>query len=531
MKRIAVILAVLACGLVVAVLGTAAKSSESSSGYKVRAIFDSAFSVIPGEDVKVAGVKVGKIESLSVTDDKKAAVVLNIDKPGFGNFRKDAFCMIRPQSLIGEKFVECEPTSPRADGAPLPPTIPEIKHGDGKGQHLLPVTNTGRTVDLDLLNNILRLPFRQRLSIIVNEFGTGLAGRGKDLNQVIRRADPALMQTDKVLKILATQNQVLANLARDSDINLIPLARRRAQLADFIVKANDTAQATADRRGALEANFRKLPRFLRELRPTLKTLGDLSDQASPVLEDLGAQGPNISRFITQLGPFSEAARASLPSLGAAADVGRRSVVKIRPLTRDTRTLAQNALPVADDLEAILTSFKDTGGIERLMDYLFFQVTAINGFDSAGHYLRAALLVNLCSSYQIAPQEGCQATFRKPVSASAASARSAARAGADDKSRSLYLRREQAVLAGENVKDVVKRLPDAGDKTVAKTTARTVSPLRLPAAIAPSAPKPSQAAKAKGATAPRGMQGTTPTGASDATKPQTQLLDYLLGGGA
>jgi ABC-type transporter Mla subunit MlaD len=56
----------------------------------VRAIFDSAFSVIPGEDVKVAGVKVGVIESLSVTPDKKAAVVLRIDKAGFGDFRKDA---------------------------------------------------------------------------------------------------------------------------------------------------------------------------------------------------------------------------------------------------------------------------------------------------------------------------------------------------------------------------------------------------------------------------------------------------------
>jgi ABC-type transporter Mla subunit MlaD len=39
--------------------------------YKVRAIFDNAGFVIPGEDVKVAGVKVGKIDSLDVTDDFK----------------------------------------------------------------------------------------------------------------------------------------------------------------------------------------------------------------------------------------------------------------------------------------------------------------------------------------------------------------------------------------------------------------------------------------------------------------------------
>ena len=48
-------------------------------GYEVRAIFDNVASAVPGEDVKVAGAKVGVIESMDVTDDKKAAVVLQID--------------------------------------------------------------------------------------------------------------------------------------------------------------------------------------------------------------------------------------------------------------------------------------------------------------------------------------------------------------------------------------------------------------------------------------------------------------------
>ena len=33
-----------------------------------------------------------------------------------------------------------------------------------------------------------------------------------------------------------------------------------------------------------------------------------------------------------------------------------------------------------------------------MDYVFYQVAAINGFDSFGHYLRAGLIVNQCSNY-------------------------------------------------------------------------------------------------------------------------------------
>src|SRR5439155_4080722 len=227
-KRIAVIFLAVACAAVVLVLGTGASNSDQT--YRVRAIFDSAFSVIAGEDVKIAGVKVGKIESLSVTPDNKAAIVLAIDKPGFADFRKDASCRIRPQSLIGEKFIECSPTQPRAPGEPPPPPLKAVPKGqDGAGQSLLPVTNTQRTVDLDLLNNIMRLPFRERFSIILNEFGAGLAGNGRALNEVIRRADPALQQTDKVLNILAQENRTLRDLAREGDRVLAPLADRRRQ--------------------------------------------------------------------------------------------------------------------------------------------------------------------------------------------------------------------------------------------------------------------------------------------------------------
>src|SRR6185295_19744110 len=121
--------------------------------YRVRAIFENAFSVIPGEDVKVAGVKVGKVDDLDVTPDQKAAVVLRIDKPGFKDFRRDAECTIRPQSLIGEKFVECTPTQPRPENAQPAPKLRKIDRGEGKGQYLLPVSQTSKPVDLDLLNN------------------------------------------------------------------------------------------------------------------------------------------------------------------------------------------------------------------------------------------------------------------------------------------------------------------------------------------------------------------------------------------
>jgi hypothetical protein len=75
-----------------------------------------------------------------------------------------------------------------------------------------------------------------------------------------------------------------------------------------------------------------------------------------------------------------------------------------------------------------------------MDYIFYQVTAINGFDSFGHYLRAGLIVNQCANYAIQPSFGCSANFPKTASATAASA------SASDAPRDPVLQRTAQVLA-------------------------------------------------------------------------------------
>ena len=99
----------------------------------MRAIFDNAGFVIPGEDVKIAGVKVGKIASIDVTADFKAAVVLEITEPGYQDFRRDASCIVRPQNLIGERFVECKPTQARSANAEAPPELKLIERRPGQG--------------------------------------------------------------------------------------------------------------------------------------------------------------------------------------------------------------------------------------------------------------------------------------------------------------------------------------------------------------------------------------------------------------
>ena len=434
MSRLAAVLALVLAAAVVVVLVT----RGDGESYKVRAIFDNAGFIIPGEDVKVAGVKVGTVDEVDVTDDFKAAIVLDITDPGYQDFRSDASCIVRPQSLIGERFVECEPTQARAADTEAPPELEEIDDGPGEGQRLLPVDRNAKAVDLDLINNIMREPEQQRLSIILSELGIGVAGRGGDLSEVIRRADPALREIDAVLKILASQNETLANLARDSDTALAPLARERRRVGSAIANTSEVAAATAERRGDLQANLQRLPRFLRELRPTMERLGALSDEMTPVMSDLGAVAPDINRLILQLGPFSQAGIPAFQTLGEAAETGTQAVTDARPVARDLRRLASAVRPVGATAAAVLESIRKTDGIERAMDYIFFQVAAINGFDSFGHYLRAALIVNQCSSYAVAPTFGCSANFG---GAGAASANAASAGGSRDQT----LVRTQAAL--------------------------------------------------------------------------------------
>jgi virulence factor Mce-like protein len=416
MRRIGLIV-LLAVGLpVLLAVGLGANDQGGGSGYKVRAIFDNAANIVAGEDVKIAGAKVGKVSALDVTADNKAAVEIQIDKAGFTPFHSNATCTIRPQSLIGEKFVECAP------GTTSAPVLAKIPKGQkGSGQHLLSLGHTSSPVDIDQVADISRLPVRPRFAIIVNEFGTALAGRGSDLNAAIHRANPALRDTDRVLSILAEQNKTLANLARESDQALAPLAARRERVAHFIEVANKTGEATAERSADLERSFQRFPAFLRQLRPTLADLGGLSEEMTPVLRDLHTAAPDLSRFIVQLGPFAKVATPAVESLGDATDVGRPALVQSKPLITLLATFASDANPVGRQLDELSASLDKSGGIEELMNYIFFSTTAVNGFDGVSHYLRAGLITNLCSAYATQPTPGCNANFRATRSITSTSA--------------------------------------------------------------------------------------------------------------
>lgn len=429
---------VLAIGLLVlavpaAILLGAGAGGDHKGTYKVRGIFDNASFLISGQDVKVAGAKVGSVESLDVQKEPdgtyKAAVVMNIERAGFKDFRKDARCAIRLQSVIGEKLVECTPTQPRVAGEPEAPPLDKIPDGQpGAGQYLLPVENTETPVDADLINNIQRRPYRERFSIILNELGTGLAARGQDIREVIRRANPALREFDQFLHILAEQNRELGQLTKNADTVLTALAKKRKSVANFFVQSGVAAQATAEKRRDLERNFQKFPPFLRQLGPFMDRFGALSSAMAPVISDLRAAAPDLSRFLIALGPFSQSSTAALKSLGDTADVGRRALVAAKPVAERLATFTSKGRRVARNLRLLFTSIQDHQGIERFMDLLFYLTLSNNGFTEFGHYLRNDLIVTICSGYTVTPTIGCSANFGGGEASSSSKARAATASG-------------------------------------------------------------------------------------------------------
>lgn len=402
--------------------------SGGDGGYKVRAIFDNANFVVKGEEVRIAGANVGSIESVDVTmpgqtatetgEDApgKAVVVINITDPGFQDFRSDASCLIRPQSLIGEKFVECQPTQPRASGSEPPPELAKVPDGQpGAGEHLLPVERNGKTVDLDLVQNILRRPYADRFRLILNELGAGVAGRGDDLAAIVRRADPALRQTDRVLAILAQQNQQLAGLAENSDTILTPLARERAHVTGFIANANTTNAAVIERQPQFEEGLKKLPAALKDLRATMSSLRGLTDQGTPLFTDLNAIAPSLTKATKKLGPFATAGIPALTTLGDAAQTAGPKLVAADPVVVQTRDLANSTTPVATNLFSLLNTFDKTNGFKYLDNFIYNTVGSSNGYDQYGHFLRANLQITSCLDYQVIPYSGCESFFQSQAS--------------------------------------------------------------------------------------------------------------------
>jgi virulence factor Mce-like protein len=400
MRRVLIAILTVAAAGAYLITGTGASNGGSAPSYTVE--LDNAFGLVEGADVKIAGVRAGTISAMRVDKKTKHALIdINIDKTGFGDLREDVTCETRPQSLIGEYFIDCQP---------------------GRSSHKLavgskiPVERTSTTIAPDLVNNILRRPYRERLSLIVGELGAGVGGRGTDLNDAIRRASPALRETEEVLEILGRQNTILRDLVTNADTVIGDLAGNRRNLVRFVKEAGDTAEASAERRDDIERGFQLLPTFLRELRPTMSELGRVAVEQQPSLRDLNASAGQLEDMFRNLGPFSESTRVNLRSLAEASGPGRRAARSARPTVAQLAKFAQDTPELSKNLRIVLEHLNDRDfavepdprspdgggrgftGLEAIWRWIYANALAINIFDRNGYILKINLFESECSEY-------------------------------------------------------------------------------------------------------------------------------------
>jgi ABC-type transporter Mla subunit MlaD len=168
-RRLLAICLVLAAAAAVLVGASGREAGEAN--YRVDAVFDRTAALIPGQKVKIAGAPVGMVKDIGLTRARKARVEMEVQE-GFAPFRADARCTIRAEALIGEKFVQCDPGTPRK---------PALREGEG-GVPTVPLARNTVPVEIDTILATFRRPYRERFRILLNEFGIGLAGRAGDLD-------------------------------------------------------------------------------------------------------------------------------------------------------------------------------------------------------------------------------------------------------------------------------------------------------------------------------------------------------------
>jgi ABC-type transporter Mla subunit MlaD len=399
-RRIGVLLAVTAAAAVVVVSSIGAGGGDE---YRVRAVFVNAAGVTQGADVRVAGANVGSIDGIYAGKDGLASVVLVIKDQAFAPFYNDAVCHIRLQSLIGEKFIDCDPGTPSKGALPKDPA--------DENRAILPKERTGSPVDPDELLNSMREPQRERFRVIINELGITLTGRGQDLQEILNRFNPTFREVNKVLKILAAENKSLVKMADNGDKSLIQLAKARKNITGMMKNADTAARATNVKQAELAETMRTLPALLEELEKTAPVLEEFANQSAPVAASARAASADLSTFTTGLKPFVDAANPALKRFGNTADVFRAQIPALQPVAEQLRKIGQNRSSVTN-INKLLTSFEKQHGYGNLAAMAIGLAGAGNGTNSFGHFMRSAMVIPNGGCLLTSPQRSgdCAADF-------------------------------------------------------------------------------------------------------------------------
>jgi ABC-type transporter Mla subunit MlaD len=233
-------------GAVVAggVAGTAFLSA-GAGGHHIVARFSDADGLVPGNEVRIAGVKAGTVDSVRIGSDARggqyAEASLSID-PADWPLHTGTKVAVRPRGVLSEVYVDIQP----AQGA-----SPPLSDGT-----VFDVASTSSPTNLDELNNVFDPSVRTSIRTQLQEGVVAFGGNGaSDLNQTIANARPLLQDATPLTDVLAQRSPQLDRLNVEFDTISSELAREDAHLRTLIPDADATLQALAVREADVEGTL------------------------------------------------------------------------------------------------------------------------------------------------------------------------------------------------------------------------------------------------------------------------------------
>ena len=269
--------------------------------YHVKAVFATGSQLVAGDDVTIAGLRVGRVDSLQPgSGGTVAALAIH---PQYGPLYRDARAVIKAKNLLGETYVELsrgQPAGRLADNGTIP------------------LQNTLTPVELAQVLQTLDPSTRDHLVMLINSLGESLAGRGQDLNlqaedlkmlagdlDVISQTlvdnqahfQELLSSLGKILDTLAAYHSEFRQLIADWDRLMQALADNEANLEGTI---SQDAQVMATFDQALAGNAQGLNGALAEAPQTIDNVNGYLGKGTVIFGQLNAEVPDIDAVFNRL---------------------------------------------------------------------------------------------------------------------------------------------------------------------------------------------------------------------------------------
>lgn len=222
-------------------------------GQRVDAIFKSVAGLDDKATVRIAGVKVGRVDGVGLQGDQ-ARITLSLDKPI--PLTQGTIARIANLGLLGEKYVELVPGPPNAP--PLPP-----------GTVLVGVTPPGFDEAMQKINDI-----GSSIQQITGSLG------GSDLGGNVNKLLDDIRLTSAELRALIAENRAnVGSTIRNFDQFSATLARELPRLADQMNRALDQISAVvAENRGDLRGSMGNIRELSEKLQTSADNLNKITDK-------------------------------------------------------------------------------------------------------------------------------------------------------------------------------------------------------------------------------------------------------------